>query len=115
MERLNLNVKDGMRAAAAASRTPDAGRLAGNQVAQAPELDAPGGELEEAQFGILRRLPERTQVVAQWGRRRFVQLPEAGLLFDPVLPLGAAVCVDLLMIRVPVRKRDIGVAREVLH
>src|SRR5439155_25416645 len=54
-------------------------------------------------------------VVAERRWRAPVELPDAALRGDVVVPLGCAVRVDLLLLRIPVRQRDVRIVLEMLR
>src|SRR5262249_49316605 len=78
---------------------PDARRSLRHEVAEAPQLDPPGRELQRAERRVVRPTgPEERRVVADGHRRVAEEAPHAVLLVPALLPRDAALDVHLLLL-----------------
>ncbi|GAB4336679.1 MAG: hypothetical protein Kow0010_24610 [Dehalococcoidia bacterium] len=89
--------------------------LTAGHIADVPQLDPPGRELQHAVRRAIDRLEEERRVVAERRRSALIQVPDALFGGGVVVPFGFRVDVDLLVPGVPVAERDPGVAGEVLR
>src|SRR5206468_4151812 len=82
------------------------------------ELNAPWDELEDAErrrVGAVFPWRDDGGVVAERRRRALVEVPDAAFRLEVVVPLRLAVGIDLLVVLVPVRQRNVRIALEMLR